>query len=322
MKAVGFDRVGDAGEVLALRHMAAPAQGPGEVLIQVRARSIQPADFLFIAGSYRVTPRFPQVAGFDGSGVIAELGAGVTALRVGQRVAFRHPGAWAELAAVPVAAVYPVPEDLSATLPEDVVCQFALNPLTAWGLLDVVAAKAAGRMLATAGRSVVARLLGALATQRGLVLERLARDGAGYVVLRGDGDEVLAGGSTLVETLKTRPPFEAVLDPVGGPTSIDLINAMAPGGHLVSYGVIDDRPFEMRAATMIYRNVGWQGFGIGAWLSRSSDDTLRRAERDCWELLARQPSVVPVVGRYALAQFQAALQTLRANQTSGKVILT
>jgi NADPH:quinone reductase len=321
MQAVVFDRVGEAADVLALRDVAPPSPGPGEVLIQVRARSIQPADLLFIAGRYRVAPRFPQVAGFDGSGVIVELGAAVTGLRVGQRVAFRHPGAWAEIAAVPAETVYPVPDDLSARLADDVVCQFALNPLTAWGLLDVVSPKAGSCILATAGHSVVARLLAALAQQRELRIWRLARNGGGYVMLSGERDEVIASGSTMAETLKTTAPFDIVLDPVGGPTTIELMDAMVSGGHLVSYGVLDDRPFEIRAATMIYRNVKWQGFGISFWLSRSSGDTLRRAQRDCWELLSRQPSVVPVVGRHILAEFQHALQSLLANRTAGKILL-
>jgi NADPH:quinone reductase-like Zn-dependent oxidoreductase len=144
----------------------------------------------------------------------------------------------------------------------------------------------------------------------------------GYVVLRGDRDDIVASGSTITEALRTTAPIDVALDPVGGPSTIELINAMVPGGRLVSYGVLDDRPFEMRAANMIYRNATWQGFGIGAWLSRSSSDTLRRAERECWELLSRQPDVVPVLGQVPLRDFQAALDLLRTNRSAGKVLLT
>src|SRR6185437_5812448 len=136
MEAVVFERPGAPEEVLSWREIPSPAPGPAELLIEVRARSIQPADLLFIAGHYRVQPRFPQIAGFDGTGTVVEIGADVLGFSVGQRVAFRCAGAWATLVAVPAERAYHVPPDLDAKLPDEVACQFALNPLTAWGLLD------------------------------------------------------------------------------------------------------------------------------------------------------------------------------------------
>lgn len=321
MEAIVFEEAGEAEQVLAWREMPAPEPGPGEVLIDVRARCIQPADLLFIAGRYRVQPRFPQVAGFDGAGVVTDVGTDVHGLTRGQRVAFRSPGAWAKLVAAPSGKVYPVPSDLDAQLPDEVVCQFALNPLTAWGLLDVIDGIAGTKVLATAGGSTVAGLLGALAQQRGFELLRLARKGDGYHLLHGESTEVLARGHSIGETLGATPAFDVVLDAVGGPATLDMIAALVPGGRLVSYGVLDDRPFEMRAANVLYRNLVWQGFGIDDWLSRSSAETLSRAQRQCWELLAEQPPLVPVAARFALDDVQAALRCLRAGRNAGKVLL-
>ncbi len=87
---------------------------------------------------------------------------------------------------------------------------------------------------------------------------------------------------------------------------MELIAALAPGGRLVSYGLLDDRPFEMRAATVLFRNLLWQGFGLDNWRTNSSQETLALVGRGCWELLADQPQRVPVAGRFALDDFQAA----------------
>ena len=78
MQAIIFEQAGRAEEVLAVRDMPSPVPGRGQVLIQVAARPIQPADFLFIEGRYRIKPAFPQVAGLEGVGTITVCGPEVT----------------------------------------------------------------------------------------------------------------------------------------------------------------------------------------------------------------------------------------------------
>src|SRR5690349_16072291 len=107
MKAVVFEQSGNPEDVLVVRDVPRPAPDRGQILIQVGTRAIQPADFLFIEGRYRIKPAFPQIAGLEGSGTVAALGAGVSDFRIGERVAFRSPGAWAEFAVVPVNRAYP-----------------------------------------------------------------------------------------------------------------------------------------------------------------------------------------------------------------------
>ncbi|MBD8879576.1 alcohol dehydrogenase catalytic domain-containing protein [Rhodanobacter sp. 7MK24] len=320
MLALVFDRVGEPREVLRLADVPPPQLGPRDVLIAVRARVIQPADSMFIAGRYRVKPAFPQVAGFDAAGVVESTGVEVSHVRVGQRVGFRYPGAWADFAVAPAARVYPVPDDLSAQLDDGVVCQFGLNPLTAWGLLDVARLPRGARVLVTAGRSVVAGLLGHLAQQSGLVAERLVRAGDSHSLLDASGTQMLAQADDVARALAAVAPYDAVLDAVGGLGVPALIAATVPGGRLVSYGVLDDRPFEMHAATMVYRNLSWQGFGIDGWLNQCEATTLARAQRECWELLSRHPELVPIAARYPMRDFDAALAAASAGK-GGKVLL-
>src|SRR3989442_8473078 len=74
MRALVFDRAGDAGAVLRLGEAPEPVLQPNGVLIEVRARVVQPADFLFLRGVYRVLPVFPQVAGIAGPAVFLQVG--------------------------------------------------------------------------------------------------------------------------------------------------------------------------------------------------------------------------------------------------------
>src|SRR5882672_10332795 len=99
MQAIVFDQAGEPGDVLRLADVVTPTAHDGEVLVKVSARPLHPADLAFIRGQYRIRPSFPQIAGLEGVGMVIAGPTG-TAFSPGSRVAFRWPGAWAEIAAV------------------------------------------------------------------------------------------------------------------------------------------------------------------------------------------------------------------------------
>ena len=130
MRAVFIREHGDP-SVLELGDLPDPVAGPGEVLLRVRAASINRLDLYTRAGT-RGTKQpdeaFPRILGGDSAGEIAALGEGVTELSIGQRVVVNplitldpapqmigthRQGAYAELVAVPASNVVPVPESLS-----------------------------------------------------------------------------------------------------------------------------------------------------------------------------------------------------------------
>ena len=322
MQAIIFEQPGRAEEVLAVHDISLPVPGRGQVLIHVAARPIQPADFLFIEGRYRIKPAFPQVAGLEGVGTIADCGPEVTGFETGTRVAFRAPGAWAEFAVAPLSRIYPVPPEIS----DAVACQFALNPLTARGLLSECDLPKSSRLLITAGRSVVARLLTKLARRKGLHASLLVRDGEGYAVLEGDTGQTIASGKSVAEALQTvvdnQGRFHAILDAVGGANTLALIDALEPRGRLISYGILDDGEITLKASRILYKNMTWQGFGIDGWLDHASQEALTAAQRELWPMLAEYPDLLPVIGRFTLSQVQDAVHAVRTIKRPGKVLLT
>ncbi|WP_051334161.1 alcohol dehydrogenase catalytic domain-containing protein [Mesorhizobium sp. WSM3224] len=320
MKAVVFDKPGAAEDVLKYREVPFPTCGPRQVVVRVTARVIQPADWLFVAGEYSTKPSYPQVAGFDAAGIVEAVGADVSGSEVGRHVAFRAPGAWAEFASVPVERVYPVPTEASDRLSDEVVCQFPLNPLTAWGLVDLAMLEPGERVLLTAARSVVAAVIDQLARARGAIVERLYRDEGGYE-LRDSENRALGTGGSVADALAEATPYNLIFDPVGGPDTLALIARAAPGAALFSYGVLDDRPLEIKASTLLYKALRWQGFALSVWQNKASPETLAAAAKDCWSLLSRHPEKLPVVARYGLEDFATALAHARASTGKGKVVL-
>jgi NADPH:quinone reductase-like Zn-dependent oxidoreductase len=304
MQAALFERAGEAQQVVQLRSIPIPEPGPGEVLVRLQAASLHPADHMFIAGAYRSKPVFPQRAGLVGAGVIVRSGATVD-LREGTRVAFRHPGAWAEYAVVPAARLFVVPEGAAA----EAAGQFALNPITAWGLLETAGVSAGDWLAVNAAASNVALMVRGLAQARGVrVLE----------VPRFEEGDVEFARRLLAATGGT--PIAALLDAVGGPALAAVLPALRQGATLVSYGLLDPGPVPVRNADLIYRNLTWTGFGIDHWLAQHA------AERDAitralWDAIASGALPLPVRARYPLAELVAALRTDAAGG-AGKVLLT
>lgn len=320
MQAIVFDQSGEPESVLALRDISSPSPNADQVLLRVSARPIQPADFLFIQGRYRIKPEFPQVAGLEGAGTIVSCGRGVSSHKVGDRVAFRSKGTWAEYALAPTSRIYPVPQGI----PDSIACQFSLNPLTAWGLLAECNLSPSSRILVTAGRSVIARLLTKLARSKGLITTLLVRDNGRYSALD-DNHRVIANGASVADTLqevvRNHGEFHAALDSVGGSDTVALINALAPKSRLISYGILSDTDITIKASQILFRSVTWQGFGIDGWLDSVSAEDLSIAQEQLWHLLSASPDLLPVIGTFGLIDIQQAIAAVRKPIQPGKVLL-
>ena len=73
-------------EKLQLDEIGDPIPGPGEVLVEIKAAGINPADTYMLGGAYAIKPDLPYVPGGDAAGTIEAVGDGVTSVAVGDRV--------------------------------------------------------------------------------------------------------------------------------------------------------------------------------------------------------------------------------------------
>jgi NADPH:quinone reductase-like Zn-dependent oxidoreductase len=122
MRAVVVTEPGEP-EVLEVQEVPDPAPQAGEVLVRVAAAGINRADLLQRQGNYPPPHGAPPYLGMECSGTIAEVGESVAGWQVGDQVcALLSGGGYAELVAVPVGQLMPVPAGISlvdaAALPE------------------------------------------------------------------------------------------------------------------------------------------------------------------------------------------------------------
>jgi len=215
-----------------------PQGGEGQVVIQVKAASINRGDLSRRAGTYG-GDTYPLIVGWDVAGVVESVGAGVTERKPGDRVvAVVANGGYAEKVASLVLATVPLPDSLSF---EEAAC-LPVVYLTSWFALMVRARLQKGEtVLIQAGASGVgmagiqiAKLFGAtvISTAGGPEKVAFVRElGADHVVdyLRQDFLEE-------VRRITNGAGVNVVLESVGGETLIKSIEALTFAGRLVSVG--------------------------------------------------------------------------------------
>jgi NADPH:quinone reductase-like Zn-dependent oxidoreductase len=319
MKALVFDRAGEPAEVLRASDVPDPSFAGDLALVRVAARPIHPADLAFIRGVYRLRPNFPQIAGLEGCG---EIIASPQGFRPGTRVGFRYPGAWAEMAAVPIDRLIAVPEDI----PDPQACQISLNPITAWALLEESGAKAGDHIVLTAATSVVSNLIAQIARRRSIHTVGVVRGDARDAKPRSAADHVVSVAepdlANAIASLANACPVAAILDSVGGPLIERLMPALTPGAGIVAYGVQDRSPAAITNAMLIYSNLVWKGFGIDRWLSQQSAGAKAKMIDALWTLIRNGDLVLPVASIHRLEAFREALAADSKPGRIGKAILS
>ncbi len=263
-------------EVLRVEEVSRPEPGEDEVLIELEAAGVNRADVLTRGGSYHAAGRPPIVPGFEGSGVVREVGASVTNVGVGDRVfAFGgRPGFYAEYAVVHEGRVVAMPDGLDA----DSAAALPVAPLTAFYCLRRLARVEPGETV----------LVWAAASGVGDVATQLAKaDGATVIATAGSDEKVawaLENGADhginhssesvldRVAELTGGAGVEVVLDTVGGARFGESLKAAGHGGRVVSLANVALEESTTDTRDFYPKNVAIYGFQVTNLMQRLGYD--------------------------------------------------
>lgn len=229
MKAAFFMRHGGP-EVLQYGDVPDPVAGPGEVLVDVHAASVNAADWKMRAGSYAPVTSFPYVLGRDFSGVVAALGEGVSYFKVGDPVFgvcdVGQEGAYAEKIAINAAIVASKPDALSHAQ----CAALALTGLTALvSIEDTLQLTRGETILIQGGAGGVAGFAIQLAKHIGAHVITTA-SAANHAYVRGLGADEIIDYRTEDFTQKVSA-CDAVFDTVGGEVALKSFAVLRSGGR-------------------------------------------------------------------------------------------
>jgi NADPH2:quinone reductase len=322
VKAAVYHRTGPP-EVLQYEDVADPnPPGPGEVLIEVEAISIEGGDTLNRAGGLMPNGA-PHVVGYQCAGTIRAVGDGVTDRHEGQRVVATMPwGSHAALAVTPALVTWVVPDgaDIVAAACVPVAfgtahdCLFEFGRL-AQGETVLIHAGAGGvgvgaiQMAARAGATVVAT---ASSDER---LHRLRDLGLDHGINYATHDFV-----TEVRRLTDGRGADVIVDSVGGETLARSLEALAYRGRVVSVGDAGRGPKEpLDVSTMRPNNQTFVGYFLGAELFSGT-----RAHAMIAGLIddVGSGSLRAVIDRtFPLAEAAEAHRYIESRQALGRVVL-
>jgi NADPH:quinone reductase-like Zn-dependent oxidoreductase len=326
MRKLQITAVGEPADVLELVEFQAPAPGPGQVLVEVEAATVNASDFLYISGQYFITPQPPADVGAEGVGRVVAVGPGEDESLVGARVlllpTYRY-GTWATHLIAPTTDIVAVPDDVDTVQ----LAMVGINPMTALLLLrdygdPLMPERWIGQ---TAGNSAVGEYVIKLARRCGWkTLSVVRREAAAEQVRRWGGDRVAIADDNLDSSLAQAlngTELDLVIDSVGGVPTRRLVKHLRFGGTLVSYAYQSGQTDSADAVDLIGRQVNWTGFWEINWLTRTELALVHATYRDLVALVADGTLSARVDRTMALEDWKEAVGLSQgASGRQGKIV--
>ncbi len=342
MRAVVLQAHGEPESALVERvDVPEPELAAGEVLVRVRATSVNRVDCLLRRGYPGLTLQLPHILGGDIVGEVVALGRGITSLKEGDRVVvypllscgtcslcrrglehlcthwqfigMHRAGGYAEYVAIPERCCIPLPASIADT---DAAC-LGVAGLTAYHALEVAGIGADDRVLVWGATGGMGSFLIKLARYRGARVIATTRTPAHHAELLSSwGAEWVLPTippEATAQALRERFPegIDAVIDSIGSATFPASLSVLRKGGRLVFCGILTGRevPFNLHQAYL--RHLSLHGIYLGT-----------KAElHQLVQLTARGELHPAIAGVYPLSEAAVAHRMLEHSGVGGKLVL-
>jgi NADPH:quinone reductase-like Zn-dependent oxidoreductase len=342
MKAVVFHEHGNP-EVLQYKDVPDPKPGRGEVLIEVKATSINHIDIFLRRGMPGIHVKMPKIVGSDASGIIRDTGPEVTGLTIGQRVTINpgiscgrcefcaagfgsqcisyamvgentDGGAYAQFLVVPAHIVLPIPDSISF----EEAAAAPLVFLTAWSMMvskgqlrpgEDVLILGAGAGVGTAAIQI-AKMMGCrifVTASAGEKLERARRLGADFLI-NSKSEEF----DKRIRELTNKRGVDVVVDYIGADTWVRSLRSARRGGRVLTCGATTGFAPQTDLRQIFFRQVQVIGSTMGS--HREFLDVMRCVFRG---------QLKPVIDRVLpLSEASQGHQLIEDRSVFGKIVLT
>jgi putative PIG3 family NAD(P)H quinone oxidoreductase len=327
MRAAWISRFGGP-EVLEVRQVARPTINDEQVLVRVRASSLNRADLLQRLGKYPPPPGFPaEIPGMEFAGEVAEVGASVRQWKTGQRLfGLIGGGAQAEYLATSEHLLAEIPANLSfeqaAAVPEVFITahdalwtQANLRP----GESVLIHAVGSGVGLAAVQlcRAIRAVPYGTSRTA-GKIEQAVSLGLEAGLAVRENFDEL----ETAAQKWTAGKGINVVLDLVGGPYVKACQKLMASKGRMVLVGTIAGGNYELEARYMLSKRLKVWGTVLRARSLEEKIEVTRGFASEVVPLLASGLLRPNIDSTFKLDEIAKAHARLESNATFGKVVVT
>jgi NADPH2:quinone reductase len=309
-------------EVLALEEIEVPDPGPGEVRIRNRAIGLNFIDIYYRTGIY--TSALPHGLGMEGAGEIDAVGAGVSGLRVGDRVAYGSGpiGAYAQLRCLPASHVVPLPRSVSfeqaaGVMLKGLTVQYLFRQTYRLQGSETVlfhaAAGGVGLIACQWARALGVKLIGTVSSPEKAALAK--RNGAWATI-----DYTKENFAERVKDLTGGAKLPVVYDGVGKDTWEGSLDCLQTRGLMVSYGSASGPVTGVSLSILAQKgSLFVTRPTLGHHVTPRS--RLLESARELFDLMTVGAISVDVQRRYPLAQVARAHEDLAGRRTTGSCVL-
>ena len=315
-------------ESLKLGDAPDPVAKPGEVIVDVRATSINFPDLLVIGGTYQKLPPRPFSPGKDFAGVVSAVGEGVTTCKVGDRVTAQiEYGAYAEKCAVRELNCHVIPDgmsfvDAAAMGLTYLTAHFSLCERARYQPGEVVLVNGAAGGVGVAAVQI-AKALGAkvIASVSSEEKAKLAKSNGADFVVRTDVPDIRESFRQQVFDAVGKRGVDIIIDPVGGDVFDASFRTIAWSGRVVIVGFAEGRIPTIKAGILLVKNISLIGLQWSDYRDREPHK-VREVQKALFGMYEEGKLKPHVMAAYPMAEHGQALATVRDRKVVGKVVLT
>lgn len=307
-----------------------PVPGPGQVLIETRAMSINFPDVLMVEGGYQHKPKPPVVAGFDAAGVVTAVGEGVTRAAPGDRVlAYVTDGAFAEKVAAPEGSVWKMPDEM----PFEHGAAFGLVYLTAhislvencraqpgeW-VLVTGASGGVGLAMVQYGHALGLRIIAGVTSPGKAALARDHGAEATIDLSAPNLHDALREQVQAIVPVRNQGGVDLVMDQVGGDVFDASLRAIRPCGRIAIVGFAGGKINPIKPTYLLNKQIAV----IGSPLGKIRPDWQQVKDRAMSALMEqyRSGGLRPLISAsYPLADWKDAFGRFKRREVTGKIVM-
>ena len=323
MKSAQLSAIGPAEKSVRCIDVPDPgAPGAGEVLVDVVACSINPADILIIEGNYATRPTPPCALGIEGAGTVAAVGTGVTNLKVGDKVMSLGRTNWTQRIRDKAETFVRLPKEVDLAQ----AAMLKVNVATAHLMLTQhVQLKRGDWVVQNAANSGVGVDLIRLAHADGIRSVNVVRRTSLVDPLKKLGaDVVVVDGPDVAQRVVKETGGAAIklgIDAVAGAATGRLAQCVAEGGTVVNYGLMSGEQCQIDASHFLFRDIHLVGFWLAKVMRGMKFDEIQGLYGKLGARLLDGTIHVAVEASYPLEKISDAMAHAKREARGGKVQL-
>ncbi|XP_055372499.1 enoyl-[acyl-carrier-protein] reductase, mitochondrial [Condylostylus longicornis] len=326
-----YKQFGEPAEVLEIQQEEVTDPVNDEVLVNIIASPINPADINTIQGKYPVKPQFPAVGGNECVAEVAAIGPNVTKFKISDRVIpfATGLGTWRTHAKFTEKNLLKIPKNIDIAS----AATITVNPCTAYRMLkDFRDLKADDVIIQNGANSGVGQAVHQLCNAWGIKSVGVVRDRPDVENLKRYLKDIGATEVLTEEELRKTDIFKNVLKKpklgfncVGGKSATEVIRHLANKATLVTYGGMSREPLTVSTATLIFKDISFYGFWMTRWSEENFDNPKRKEMlNEICNLLELKKIKAPIHQIIPLKEFKTAMSEAMAFKgfTGKKFILS